>query len=141
LESFLIEKTLPNIILAGKQGIGKTLISKLLITELGADHLFINCGYEGTIDVIRSKVVDFCNAMRLNTDVPKIVVLDEADSLSRETAGSSAQKALRNIIQESSDDTRFILTCNYLGNIIEPLQSRCVPIGRTRRTLTIRLRS
>lgn len=122
------KNNLSNLILYGKQGIGKTTISKIISKEFNAIELYISCAYDNSVEMVRNKVVDFCNSMGFDDRI-KLVILDEADSL-RGTSGSgtSAQLALKNIIQESSSDTRFILTCNSVNKIIEPLQSRCIPI-------------
>ena len=100
------------------------------MTDIGATVLYINAGYENGIEVIRTKVKDFCDAIALGGGL-KVVILDESDALTGQGGGSngaSAQGGLRNLIEESSDDTRFILTCNYVNKIIPALQSRCTPI-------------
>ena len=127
LQGYINKNTICNLMLAGRAGIGKTTLAKILVNELKATPLYINCGYDNNVETIRTKVKEFCDSVAL--DGIKIVILDEADALSSNSGtGSSAQGALRNIIEEASDDTRFIFTCNYLNKIIEPLQSRCTPI-------------
>lgn len=126
---FINKKTINNFLFSGKAGIGKTTLAKVLVNELDAILLYINCGVDNGVDMIRSKVKDFCDAVSIDNRL-KIVVLDEADAISSNSGtGSSGQSALRNIIEESSSDTRFILTCNYLNKIIEPIQSRCTPVN------------
>ncbi len=135
IQEFLDKKTIQSLLLSGKQGIGKSTLANIITKTLDATYLYINCGLDGNVDTMRTKVRDFCESVAINNDVPKIVILDEADALSSIGDGnggrSSAQGALRNLIDQSSDDTRFILTCNYLSRIIDPIQSRCTPIHLT----------
>lgn len=126
--SKLKNKTIDNLLLCGKQGIGKTTLARIIADSIGASTLYINAGYESSIDDIRIKVKQFCD-MQVMLNTMKVVIIDEADSLSSSFGnGSNAQGALRNIIEESESDTRFILTCNYLDKIIAPIQSRCFPL-------------
>lgn len=126
-EGYIKQGTICNLLLAGRAGIGKSTLAKILVNELNATLLYINAGYDNNVETVRTKVKEFCDSVAL--DGLKIVILDEADALSSNAGtGASAQGALRNIIEQSSDDTRFILTCNYLNKIIEPIQSRCTPI-------------
>jgi len=138
IQGFLDKKTIQTLLFAGKQGIGKSTLADIIVQSLDSTFLYINCGLDGNVDTMRTKVREFCDSMAINNDVPKIVILDEADALSStgeskaDSSGrSSAQGALRNLIDQSSDDTRFILTCNYLSRIIDPLKSRCTPIQLT----------
>ena len=123
LKDKIKNKKIDNILLSGKAGIGKTSMAKILINELKSDYLYLNCGYENGIDKVRNKIKEFCDAIAMNDEVSKIVILDESDSLS-----NNAQEALRNIIEENIDDTRFIFTANFENKIITPLKSRCIPI-------------
>jgi DNA polymerase III delta prime subunit len=128
-KSLIDNKTLNNITLYGIQGSGKTTISKLLAKELNCEYvLFQSCSVDGSIDMVKTKIKDFCD-LYTGKDKLKIIILDEADSLTQGAGNNAgAQMALRNIIAESLEDTRFILTCNYLDRIIPALQSRCTPI-------------
>lgn len=129
LKSYLTQNNLPNLILAGHQGIGKTTIARILANSVSANrYLFISASMENGVDVIRVRVKEYAEMMA-EPGTLKVVVLDEADTLSNNTGGSSAQEALRNIIDPIAyPDTRFILTCNRPERLIGPLQSRCTPI-------------
>jgi len=129
-EEYVKQKTIPNMLLAGRQGTGKSTLAHALAHDIGATVLYVNAGYESGIEVIRTKVKDFCDAFAFGGAL-KVVILDEADALSGQGGGgngASAQGGLRNLIEEASDDTRFIMTCNYVNKIIPALQSRCTPI-------------
>lgn len=122
IKSYLDKGTICNLLLVGQQGIGKSSLARIIPKALNTLDLYINCGQENGVDTIRNKVYDFCQGMNM-VDSPKVVILDEADSISLQ-----GQSALRNLIEEASDDTRFILTGNYINKIISPIQSRCTPI-------------
>jgi replication-associated recombination protein RarA len=120
--------TIDNFLLYGTQGIGKTTLAKLIPSEIGASYMYINAGYDSSVEVIRNKVKDFCDTRTINGLI-KVVIIDEADSLSGTLAnGTNAQSALKNLIEQSESDTRFVLTCNHIDKIIKPIQSRCFPI-------------
>lgn len=112
-------KKLPNLLLSSqKPGTGKTTVAHALTNQLDFETMFINASVENGIDLVRTKIPNFCRQTSLSGK-PKAIILDEADNLS-----ADAQKALRGCIDEFSGRVRFILTCNYKQNLSEPLQSR-----------------
>ena len=114
-----IEKNdIPHLLLYGRAGTGKTTLAKLIAKNIECDPMYINASDENGIDTIRDKVKAFASAASFKSI--KIIILDEADYLT-----INAQASLRNVIETYSAKTRFILTCNYVERIIEPLQSRC----------------
>ena len=121
-KEFITTGELPHFLLSGTAGTGKTTLAKALCNEIGAEYLFINGSEENGIDMLRFKVRNFASSVSL-TDAKKVVILDEADYLS-----SHAQPALRSMMEEFSNNCRFIFTCNFKNRIIEPLHSRCVCI-------------
>ena len=130
LKGYVAQKCIPNILFAGRQGIGKSCLAHLLVKEIDADLLYVNASIENGVDVIRTKILEFTRLMSSVGKI-KVIILDEADGLTSSTNGASAQDALRNIIDTSLSDTRFILTANYDQRISAPLKSRCPPIHIT----------
>ncbi len=121
----LDEETFLNCTLYGRQGIGKTSIAKIVINTIpNCTHLFINASAENGVDVIRSKITSFTQFVGYSKT--KIVVLDEVNRMSK-----AAQDTLRTLIEDCIDDTRFILTTNYINDLSDPLKSRCIPINIT----------
>ena len=117
LQKWIEEGNLPNLLLHGSPGTGKTTAAKLIVKNIQCDFIYINCSDENGIDTIRETVKQFASAATFQPI--KVVILDEADFLT-----INAQAALRNIIESFSGNTRFIFTCNFVERIIEPLQSR-----------------
>jgi DNA polymerase III delta prime subunit len=113
----------PNMILTGSAGCGKTTVARALCKQMGLDMLFINASDESGIDTLRVKIRNFASTVSLGGG-NKIVVLDEADYLNP----SSTQPALRGFMEEFAANCRFILTCNFKNRIIEPLHSRCTVV-------------
>ena len=119
-ESLKSKEEIPNLLFAGNPGTGKTTLSKIIANDiLDCQYLYINASDENGIDTIRSKVIGFASTKSLDGKL-KLVLFDECDALTLDS-----QKALRNVIEEYSENTRFIFTCNYLFKIIPALQSRC----------------
>jgi DNA polymerase III delta prime subunit len=120
LNGILSQQNIPNLMLVGKAGVGKTTVAKALVRQLDSEAMVINASEENGIDVIREKIRDFASALSL-TESRKYVILDEADYLHP----SSTQPALRAFIEEFSATCGFILTANFPARIIGPLHSRC----------------
>jgi len=111
---------LPNLMLSGTAGLGKTTVAKAMCNMLNLDYILINGSEESGIDVLRNKIKQFASTVSLSGGY-KVVILDEADYLNPQ----STMPALRGFIEEFSNNCRFILTCNFKNRIIEPLHSRC----------------
>jgi len=123
-KEFLSKGEVPNLLLCGTAGTGKTTVARALCEELGSDYIIINGSDEGRqIDTLRTKIKQFASGMSF-LGKPKVVIIDEADYLNRE----SVQPALRAFIESFSDNCRFIFTCNYKQKIITPLHSRTTVI-------------
>lgn len=118
IQQYLDQNDIQNLIFYGPAGTGKTTLAKLIVKNLDCDYLYINASDERGIETIRDKVSGFASTASFKSI--KIVILDEADFLTIQ-----AQASLRNVIETFSRNTRFILTCNFVERIIDPLQSRC----------------
>ncbi len=118
IKQYLGQNDIQNLIFYGPAGTGKTTLAKLIVKNLNCEHLYINASDERGIETIRDKVSGFASSASFKP--LKVVILDEADFLTIQ-----AQASLRNVIETFSRTTRFILTCNYIERIIDPLQSRC----------------
>lgn len=117
---FASDRFIPNLLLSGRAGIGKTTVARALLEEIGCDYIVINGSLNGNIDTLRNDIRNFASSVSLSGG-RKYVILDEADYLN----ANSTQPALRNFMEEFSSNCGFILTCNFVNRIIEPLHSRC----------------
>jgi replication factor C small subunit len=115
---FIENNDIPHLLLYGKAGTGKTTLAKLIVKSIDCDYMIINASDERNVDTIRDKVKGFASSMGFKKW--KVVVLDEVDYMSH-----LAQPMLRNIMETFSGHCRFILTCNYVEKVIDPIQSRC----------------
>ena len=115
---YLESGDLPHLLLFGRAGTGKTTLAKLLVNNIDCDYLYINASDENSVEVVRDKVKNF--ASTLGFQEMKVIILDECDYIT-----PNAQAALRNLMETFSKHCRFILTCNYVERIIDPIQSRC----------------
>ena len=118
--AFVAQNNIPNLILSGGAGVGKTTVARAMLDQIDADYIVINGSMNGNIDTLRTEILDFASSVSL-TGGRKYVILDEADYLN----ANSTQPALRNFMEEFSGNCGFILTCNFKNRIIEPLHSRC----------------
>lgn len=119
-QQFVDQQNIPNLILAGSAGVGKTTVARAMLEQLGCDYIVINGSMNGNIDTLRNEILNFASSVSLSGG-RKYVILDEADYLN----ANSTQPALRNFMEEFSRNCGFILTCNFVNRIIEPLHSRC----------------
>ena len=117
---FVENREIPNLLLTGGPGVGKTTVARAMLEQIGADYIVINGSMNGNIDTLRNDIAQFASSVSL-TGGRKYVILDEADYLN----ANSTQPALRNFMEEYSRNCGFILTCNFKNRIIEPLHSRC----------------
>ena len=118
VEVYLESGDLPHLLLYGKAGTGKTTLAKLLVNNIECDYLYINASDENNVDTVRTKVKNFASTIGFKD--MKIIILDECDYIT-----PNAQAALRNLMETFSKHCRFILTCNFVERIIDPIQSRC----------------
>ena len=115
---YLESGDLPHLLLYGKAGTGKTTLAKILVNNIECDYMYINASDENSVDTVRTKVRGFASTMGFKDY--KIIILDECDYIT-----PNAQAALRNLMETFSKHCRFILTCNFVERIIDPIQSRC----------------
>lgn len=118
-QDYVNTKEIPNLMLTGSAGVGKTTVAKAMCAEIGVNHLFINSSEERGIDMLRTKIRTYASTMSL-TGGKKVIILDEADYLTPE-----AQAALRGAIEEFANNCTFIFTCNFKSRLIDALHSRC----------------
>ncbi len=118
VDIYLESGDLPHLLLYGKAGTGKTTLAKILVNNIECDYLYINASDENSVDTVRNKVRQFASTVGFK-DL-KVIILDECDYIT-----PNAQAALRNLMETFSKHCRFILTCNYVERIIDPIQSRC----------------
>ena len=118
VEHYLKSGDVPHLLLYGKAGTGKTTLAKLIINNIECDYLYINASDENNVDTVRTKVKNFASTIGFKDT--KVIILDECDYIT-----PNAQAALRNLMETFSKHCRFILTCNYVERIIDPIQSRC----------------
>jgi DNA polymerase III delta prime subunit len=119
-QEYVNRKEIPNLLLSGSAGVGKTTIAKALCNEVGCDFIVINGSDESGIDVLRTKIKNYASSVSL-AGGRKVVIIDEADYLNP----NSTQPALRGAIEEFSSNCSFIFTCNFKNRIIDPIHSRC----------------
>ena len=122
-QEYVNQSSIPNLLLAGGAGVGKTTVAKAMCEEIGCDYMVINGSDESGIDTFRTKIKNYASSMSLSGG-RKVIIIDEADYLNP----NSTQPALRNAIEEFAVNCSFIFTCNYKTRIIEPLHSRCAVI-------------
>ncbi|NBP01725.1 MAG: AAA family ATPase [Proteobacteria bacterium] len=122
-QEYVDRREIPNLLLAGTAGVGKTTIAKALCNEVGCDYIVINGSDESGIDVLRTKIKNYASTVSL-TGGRKVIIIDEADYLNP----NSTQPALRGAIEEFSSNCSFIFTCNFKNRIIDPIHSRCTVI-------------
>jgi len=124
-QQFVDDKNVPNLLLTGGAGTGKTTIARAMLEELKCDYIVINSSMNGNIDTLRNEILNFASSISLSGG-RKYVILDEADGLT-----PLVQASLRNFMEEFSKNCGFIMTCNYKNKIIKPLHSRCSVIDFT----------
>ena len=115
---YLESEDVPHLLLYGKAGTGKTTLAKIVVNNIDCDYMYINASDENKVDDVRNKIKTFASSVGFKS--LKVIILDECDYLT-----PNAQAALRNLMETFSKHCRFILTCNYVERIIDPIQSRC----------------
>ena len=118
VSDYLQSGDVPHLLFFGKAGTGKTTLAKLIVNSINCDHIIINASDENNVDTVRNKVKGFASTVGFKD--MKIVILDEFDYMT-----PNAQAILRNLMETFSKHCRFILTCNYVEKVIDPIQSRC----------------
>jgi len=118
VKHYLETGDLPHLLLFGKAGTGKTTLAKILVKNIECDYLYVNASDENNVDTVRNKVKQFASTVGFKD--MKVIILDECDYIT-----PNAQAALRNLMETFSKHCRFILTCNFVERIIDPIQSRC----------------
>lgn len=124
-QTYVSKKEIPNLMLVGNAGCGKTTVAKALCNEVGCDYLFINASDENGIDTLRTKISNYATSVSLSGG-RKVVILDEFDA-----ATNNFQSAFRSFLETYSRNCTFILTCNYANKIIQPIHSRCAVVNFT----------
>jgi len=118
VKRYLESEDVPHLLLYGRAGTGKTTLAKIITSNIDCDYMYINASDENKVDDVRNKIKTFASSVGFKS--LKVIILDECDYLT-----PNAQAALRNLMETFSKHCRFILTCNYVERIIDPIQSRC----------------